>query len=62
MSRHISMAEFEILVTETGLPLSTLQKQEIHRAYDLLQSMLARVNTSMPREAEPALIFTPEVR
>jgi hypothetical protein len=62
MPQHISMAEFEILVAETGLPLSTAQKQEIHQAYSLLQSMLARVNTPMPREAEPALIFTPEVR
>jgi hypothetical protein len=62
MPLHISMAEFDILVAETGLPLNTAQKQEIHQAYGLLQSMLARVNTPMPREAEPALIFTPEVR
>lgn len=62
MPRHISMAEFDILVTQTDLPLSTTQKQEIYQAYGLLQSMLARVNTPMPREAEPALIFTPEVR
>jgi hypothetical protein len=56
------MAEFEVLVAQAGLPLSAAQKQEIHQAYGLLEDMLARVNAPMPREAEPALIFVPEVR
>jgi hypothetical protein len=49
-------------VTQAGLPLNPAQKQEIHQAYGLLEAMLARVNTPLPREAEPALIFVPEVR
>jgi hypothetical protein len=56
------MAEFEVLVAQAGLPLNAAQKQEIHQAYGLLEGMLARVNTPLPREAEPALTFTPEVR
>lgn len=62
MPPKISMAEFEVLVAQAGLPLNAAQKQEIHQAYGLLESMLAHVNTPMPREAEPALIFVPEVR
>jgi len=62
MPPKISMAEFEVLVAQSGLPLSPAQKQEIHHAYALLEEMLARVNTPMPREAEPALTFNPEVR
>ena len=30
--------------------------------YGMLEAMIARVNTPMPREAEPAHIFIPEVR
>jgi hypothetical protein len=62
MPPKISMAEFEVLVAQAGLPLNPAQKQEIHQAYGLLEAMLARVNTPLPREAEPALIFVPEVR
>lgn len=62
MPPKITPAEFEVLVAQAGLPLSAAQKHEIHQAYGLLEDMLARVNTPMPREAEPALIFIPEVR
>jgi hypothetical protein len=62
MPPKISMAEFEALVAQAGLPLNAAQKQEIHQNFGLLEAMLARVNTPLPREAEPALTFTPEVR
>jgi hypothetical protein len=62
MPPKISPAEFDVLVAQAGLPLNAAQKHEIHQAYGLLEDMLARVNTPMPREAEPALIFVPEVR
>jgi hypothetical protein len=62
MPPKLTAAEFEVLVTQAGLPLSPAQKHEIHGAYGLLEAMLARVNTPLPREAEPALIFNPEVR
>ena len=59
---RISRSDFDVLVTQAGLPLNEAQKQEIHRAYGLLEEMVARVSVPMPREAEPALIFVPEVR
>ena len=62
MPPKLTTAEFEVLVAQAGLPLNAAQKLEIHHAYALLEGMLARVNTPLPREAEPALIFTPEVR
>jgi len=57
---NITRADFDVLVAQSGLPLNEAQKQEIHRAFGLLEGMLARVNMPMPREAEPALIFVPE--
>jgi hypothetical protein len=62
MPPKINRAEFDLLVAQSGLPLNETQRQEIHQAYGLLEDMIARVNTPMPREAEPALIFVPEVR
>ena len=62
MPPKLAAVEFEVLVAQAGLPLNAAQKHEIHQAYGLLEGMLARVNTPLPREAEPALIFTPEVR
>jgi hypothetical protein len=62
MPPKINRAEFDLLVAQAGLPLNEAQKQEIHQAFGLLEGMIARVNTPMPREAEPALIFVPEVR
>jgi hypothetical protein len=58
----ISEVAFETLVAQTGLPLNRAQKQELYAAYAILESMLARVAGPLPREAEPALIFVPEVR
>jgi hypothetical protein len=62
MPPKLTTAEFEVLVAQSGLPLNPAQKHEIHQAYGLLEGMLGRVNTPLPREAEPALIFIPEVR
>lgn len=62
MKPGISEVAFEALVAQTGLPLSQAQKQELYAAYAILESMLARVAAPLPREAEPALIFVPEVR
>lgn len=58
----MTRSDFDVLVAQSGLPLSDAQKQEIHQAYGLLEEMVARVAAPMPREAEPALIFVPEVR
>jgi len=42
--------------------LSAEQKATLLAVYPTLAAMIARVTEPMPREAEPALIFVPEVR
>jgi hypothetical protein len=62
MKPKISEAEFDVLVAQTGLPLSPEQKTTLYDAYWMLEGMLARVNKPLPREAEPAHIFIPGAR
>ncbi len=62
MKPSISEAEFDVLVRQTGLPLSAAQKTELYDVFWMLEAMIARVNAPLPREAEPAHIFLPEVR
>jgi hypothetical protein len=61
MSPSISEAEFEALCRRNGLVLTAEQRRGIFEGYAYLEAMIARVNTPLPREAEPALIFTPVV-
>jgi hypothetical protein len=53
---------FDALIARTGLPLSAAQKATLLEVYPTLQSLIARATAPMPREAEPGLIFVPEVR
>jgi hypothetical protein len=62
MKPSISEADFNVLLTHTGLPLSAEQKQALYEPYALVEAMIALVTKPMPREAEPSLIFLPEVR
>ena len=62
MTSPISEAEFAILAKETGLPLSPAQIETLRSVYPVLRGMMDRVSEPMPREAEPGLIFLPEVR
>jgi hypothetical protein len=62
MTESVSREAFDVLVAQTGLPLSAAQKDTIFAVYPTLQSMIAMVTAPMPREAEPSLIFVPEVR
>lgn len=62
MPSGISSQEFETLVAQTGLPLSDAQKATLYSVYPIVQAMTAKVTAPLPREAEPALIFVPEVR
>ncbi|HEX4369142.1 MAG TPA: hypothetical protein VH023_20070 [Rhodopila sp.] len=55
-------AEFSTLVDRTGLTLTDDQKSTLFAVYPKFQAMVARATPDMPREAEPALIFQPEVR
>ena len=54
--------EFNVLVAQTGLPLSDAQEATLYEVYPILQDLITRVTAPMPREAEPSLIFVPELR
>jgi hypothetical protein len=58
----IDKAEFDILAAQTGLPLSEAQKATLFAVYPTLQKIIAIATAPLPREAEPSLIFYPEVR
>ena len=62
MTSTISEADFAILAKETGLPLSPAQIETLRSVYPMLRGMMDSVSAPMPREAEPGLIFLPEVR
>ncbi len=59
MKPTISEADFAVLVAQTGLPLSPAQSHDIYEVYGLIEAMRDRVHAPLPREAEPALVFTP---
>jgi hypothetical protein len=62
MTSTITPEAFDALIGQTGLPLSAEQKATLLAAWPTLQAMIARVTEPMPREAEPGLIFVPEVK
>ena len=62
MKPSISEAEFEVMVAQTGLPLTPEQRHTLYEVYWMQEAMIARVNKAMPLEAEPAHIFIPEMR
>ncbi|HEY2620825.1 MAG TPA: hypothetical protein VGI78_26045 [Acetobacteraceae bacterium] len=62
MKPGASEAEFEVMAKQTGLPLSKEQKATLYEAYWMLEAMIETVNKPMPREVEPAHMFTTEVR
>ena len=53
---------FGSMIDRSGLTLSDTQKSALFAAYPLFQAMVARATPPLPREAEPAVIFSPEVR
>jgi hypothetical protein len=58
MEKH----EFSTLIDQTGLTLSDDQKATLFAVYPLFQAMVARATPPMPRETEPSVMFTPEVK
>ena len=54
--------EFGTLLDQTGLKLTDEQKSALFVAYPMFQAMIARATPALPREAEPSVIFVPEVR
>ena len=62
MRPRITVAEFEVMVAQTGLPLSTEQKVTPYDAYWMLEGTIERVNKPVPLDQEPAHIFLPEMQ
>jgi hypothetical protein len=58
----LSKDAFGLMLDETGLRLTEAQKAVLFAAYPLFQAMIARATPPMPRDAEPSVMFTPEVR
>ena len=58
----LSKDAFGLMLDETGLRLTEAQKAVLFAAYPLFQAMVARATAPLPREAEPSVMFTPEVR
>jgi hypothetical protein len=54
--------EFGKMFDQTGLTLTDEQKSALFAIYPTFQAMVARATPAMPREAEPSLIFVPEVK
>jgi len=59
-TRLIDEAELKVLLARAGLPHSPEQAKAILPGAEIVQRLLARLNAPLPREAEPALIFTVE--
>jgi hypothetical protein len=53
---------FGQMLDRTGLSLTDAQKAVLFKAWPMFQAMVARATAPLPREAEPAVIFKPELR
>jgi hypothetical protein len=54
--------EFSAMVDRSGLTLTEQQKSVLFAVYPMFQAMVDRATPPMPREAEPSVIFVPEVK
>jgi hypothetical protein len=62
MAEDLSRAAFDALYEKSGLPLSAAQKDMLFQVQPMLLRMISQATAPMPREAEPALTFRPEVK
>jgi len=58
----MTLLEFGILFDKAGLPLTQQQKETLYKAWPLLNGLIKRATKPLPREAEPSVIFHPEVK
>jgi len=61
-SSDIDRDTFDGMLDRAGLALTEAQKSALFEVYPKFQAMIARATAPMPREAEPAVIFVPEVK
>ncbi len=62
MPTPVTLDEFGGMLDRAGLTLTDSQKSVLFDAYPMLQKMIERAKPDMPREAEPSLTFTAEVK
>jgi hypothetical protein len=62
MEMNMDKTAFATLVDQTGLKLTDDQKATLFAVYPMFQDMVARATPPMPRETEPSIMFTPEVK
>jgi hypothetical protein len=58
----MTLQEFGVFFDKAGLPLSGAQKEALFKVWPMLETMLAKATAPLPREAEPAVTFQPEVK
>jgi hypothetical protein len=58
----MTLQEFGVFFDKAGLPLSAAQKETLFKAWPMLEGMIARATVPLPREAEPSVVFQPEVK
>jgi hypothetical protein len=58
----LSLEAFGRMLDQTGLSLTDAQKAVLFGAYPMFQATVARATAPLPREAEPCVVFTPDVR
>jgi len=61
MATDMSKQDFSARLDQAGLTLTEAQKSELFGVYPLIQAMIARVHAPLPRDAEPSVIFMPEM-
>jgi hypothetical protein len=58
----MTLQEFGTFFDKAGLPLSPAQKAALFKVWPALQTMIGRATAPLPREAEPSVMFKPEVK
>ncbi len=62
MAPNTDQDGFGGMLDRSGLSLTAAQKTALFEVYPMFQAMIARATPTMPREAEPSVVFVPEVR
>ena len=57
----VSADAFGRMLDQTGLSLTQAQKAVLFKAWPMFQSMVALATAPMPREAEPSVVFKPDL-
>ena len=58
----MTLQEFGMFFDKAGLPLSSAQKEALFKVWPALQTMVGKATAPLPREAEPSVMFNPEVK